>query len=159
MGTKRRVDLPHTQIAMEQARISLTVRAERQGLVEITDEIAAWLAEQKEGDGLLTVFIRHTSASLLIQENVDADVQRDLERFLKALVPESDTGYRHDAEGPDDMPAHIKGALTQTHLSIPVSAGRMMLGRYQGIFLFEHRRSPRPREIVLHLIGQKPSPS
>ena len=144
---------------MEQARTSLTVRAERQGLVEITREIAAWLAEQKVGDGLLTVFIRHTSASLLIQENVDADVQRDLENFLKALVPESDTGYRHGAEGPDDMPAHIKGALTQTHLSIPVSAGRLMLGRYQGIFLFEHRRSPRPREIVLHLIGQKPSPS
>ena len=144
---------------MEQARTSLTVRAERQGLVEITDKIAAWLAEQKVGDGLLTVFIRHTSASLLIQENVDSDVQRDLESFLMALVPESDTDYRHDAEGPDDMPAHIKGALTQTHLSIPVGAGRLMLGRYQGIFLFEHRRSPRPREIVLHLIGQKPSPS
>jgi secondary thiamine-phosphate synthase enzyme len=111
------------------------------------------------GDGLLTVFIRHTSASLLIQENVDADVQRDLKRFLVALVPESDTDYRHDAEGPDDMPAHVKGALTQTHLTIPVNAGRLMLGRYQGIFLFEHRRSPRPREIVLHLIGQKPSPS
>jgi len=144
---------------MEQARTSLTVRAEHQGLVEITGEIAAWLAEQEVGDGLLTVFIRHTSASLLIQENVDSDVQRDLESFLMALVPESDTDYRHDAEGPDDMPAHIKGALTQTHLSIPVGAGRLMLGRYQGIFLFEHRRSPRAREIVLHLIGETPSPS
>jgi secondary thiamine-phosphate synthase enzyme len=140
---------------MEQARISLTVRAQRQGLVEITREIAAWLAEQKVSDGLLTVFIRHTSASLLIQENVDPEVQRDLESFLMALVPESGTDYRHDAEGPDDMPAHIKGALTQTHLSIPVSAGRMMLGKYQGIFLFEHRRSPRPREIILNLIGQE----
>jgi secondary thiamine-phosphate synthase enzyme len=139
---------------MEQARSSLTVCAQRQGLVEITGEIAAWLATQKVDDGLLTVFIRHTSASLLIQENVDRDVQRDLESFLMTLVPESDTAYRHDAEGPDDMPAHIKGALTQTHLSIPVSARRLMLGRYQGIFLFEHRRSPRPREIVLHLLGQ-----
>lgn len=138
---------------MEQFRKSLTIRAERQGLVEITGEIAAWLAEQKVSDGLLTVFIRHTSASLLIQENVDREVQRDLESFLMRLVPESDTDYRHDAEGPDDMPAHIKGALTQTHLGIPVGAGRLMLGRYQGIFLFEHRRAPRPREIVLHFIG------
>jgi secondary thiamine-phosphate synthase enzyme len=142
---------------MEQARGSLTIRAERQGLVEITAEVAAWLAGQKLGDGLLTVFIRHTSASLLIQENVDPDVQRDLESFLMALVPESDTAFRHDAEGPDDMPAHIKGALTETHLSIPVGAGRMMLGRYQGIFLFEHRRSPRPREIVLHFFGERAS--
>lgn len=142
---------------MEQALGSLTVQAQRQGLVEITNEIAAWLAERKVSDGLLTVFIRHTSASLLIQENVDLEVQRDLESFLMKLVPESDTGYRHDAEGPDDMPAHIKGALTQTHLAISVSAGRLMLGRYQGIFLFEHRRRPRPREIVLHLIGQKSS--
>ena len=138
---------------MEQAYQSLTVRAERQGLLEITREIAAWLAEQKVREGLLTVFIRHTSASILIQENVDPDVQRDMEAFFLALVPESDADYRHCAEGPDDMPAHIKGALTQTHLSIPVSAGRMMLGRYQGIFLFEHRRRPRPRELVLHLIG------
>src|SRR5262245_6920317 len=143
---------------MEQARTSLTVRAERQGLVEVTGEIAAWLAGQKVADGLLTLFIRHTSASLLIQENVDSDVQRDLEHFLMKLVPESDSGYRHDAEGPDDMPAHIKGALTQTHLSIPVGGGRRMLGRYQGIFLFEHRRNPRPREIVLHLMAT-PSPS
>jgi secondary thiamine-phosphate synthase enzyme len=144
---------------MEQARTSLTVRAARQGLVEITGEIAAWLAEQKVGDGLLTLFIRHTSASLLIQENVDSDVQRDLESFLMKLVPEADTSFRHDAEGPDDMPAHIKGALTQTHLAIPVGAGRLMLGRWQGIFLFEHRRSPRPREIILHVVGDKASSS
>lgn len=139
---------------MEQALGSLTVRARRQGLFEITEEIAAWVARQKVRDGLLTVFIRHTSASLLIQENVDPEVQRDLEAFLMKLVPESDTAYEHDAEGLDDMPAHIKGALTQTHLGIPVSSGRLMLGRYQGIFLFEHRRSPRPREIVLHLVGE-----
>ena len=138
---------------MKQSRSCLTVRAERQGLVEITGEIAAWLAGQEVGDGLLTVFIRHTSASLLIQENVDSDVQRDLESFLKKLVPESHTGYRHDAEGPDDMPAHIKGALTQTSLSIPVEDGKLLLGAWQGIYLFEHRRAPRPRQIVLHLIG------
>jgi secondary thiamine-phosphate synthase enzyme len=153
------VELAHRSIAMDQARTSLTVRAKRQGLIEITGEIAAWLAEQKLGDGLLTVFIRHTSASLLIQENADSDVQRDLESFLMKLVPESDTAFRHDAEGPDDMPAHIKGALTQTHLAIPVGAGRLMLGRWQGIFLFEHRRQPRSREIVLHFMGEKPSPS
>ena len=139
---------------MEQALSSLTICAARQGLVEITGEVAAWLAGQKVSEGLLTVFIRHTSASLLIQENVDPEVQRDLEAFLMKLVPESETAYEHDAEGPDDMPAHIKGALTQTHLAIPVSRGRPMLGRYQGIFLFEHRRNPRPREIVLHLIGK-----
>jgi secondary thiamine-phosphate synthase enzyme len=144
---------------MEQVRQSLVVRAPRQGLVEITAEIGAWLAEQKVCDGLLTVFIRHTSASLLIQENVDPAVQRDLESFLAALVPESGAGYRHDAEGPDDMPAHIKGALTQTHLSIPVSGARAMLGKYQGIYLFEHRRDSRPREIVLHLIGEEAPPS
>jgi len=139
---------------MEQARGYLTLRAERQGLLEITREIAGWLAEQRVREGLLTAFIRHTSASLLIQENVDPDVQRDLESFFMALVPESGAHYRHDAEGPDDMPAHIKGALTQSHLSIPISAGRLMLGKYQGIYLFEHRRKPRPREIVLHLVGE-----
>jgi secondary thiamine-phosphate synthase enzyme len=105
-------------------------------------------------EGLLTVFIRHTSASLLIQENVDPDVQRDLETFLEKLVPEEPHLYRHTAEGPDDMPAHIKGALTQTQLNIPVSSGQMMLGTYQGIYVFEHRRVPRTRELVLHLIGQ-----
>jgi secondary thiamine-phosphate synthase enzyme len=139
---------------MEQAQGSLTLRAQRQGLVEITPDIAGWIAEQTVREGLLTAFLRHTSASLLIQENVDPDVQRDLESFFMALVPESEVHYRHNAEGPDDMPAHIKGALTQNQLSIPVSAGRLMLGRYQGIFLFEHRRSPRPREVLLHLIGE-----
>ncbi len=105
-------------------------------------------------EGVLTVFIRHTSASLLIQENFDTDVQRDLETFFEKLVPEELHLYRHTAEGPDDMPAHIKGALTQTQLNIPVGSGRMMLGTYQGIYVFEHRRVPRTRELVLHLIGQ-----
>ena len=138
---------------MKQARHMLTVRAQRQGLVEITREVEAWVAEQTIGDGLLTAFIRHTSASLLIQENADPNVQRDLETFLAKLVPEDPQAYRHDAEGPDDMPAHIKGALTATQLGIPVAGHRMTLGTWQGIFVFEHRRAPRDREIVLHLIG------
>jgi secondary thiamine-phosphate synthase enzyme len=102
----------------------------------------------------LTVFVRHTSASLLIQENADPDVQRDLESFFHRLVPEDNDLYRHTAEGPDDMPAHIKGALTQTQLSIPVSDGRLALGTWQGIYLFEHRRAPHRRELALHLIGE-----
>ena len=110
------------------------MRSRGQGLYEVTGEIAAWLAEQPVSEGLLTVFIRHTSASLLIQENVDTDVQRDLETFFENLVPEELHLYRHTAEGPDDMPAHIKGALTQTQLNIPVSSRRMMLGTYQGIY-------------------------
>jgi secondary thiamine-phosphate synthase enzyme len=139
---------------MKQVQHSLSLRPREQGLYEVTGEIAAWLAEQPVSEGLLTVFIRHTSASLLIQENVDPDVQRDLEIFFEKLVPEELHLYRHTAEGPDDMPAHIKGALTQTQLNIPVSSGRMMLGTYQGIYVFEHRRVPRTRELVLHLIGQ-----
>ena len=139
---------------MEQVQQSLSMRPRGQGLYEVTDEIAAWLADQPVSEGLLTVFIRHTSASLLIQENVDQDVLRDLETFFEKLVPEELHLYRHTAEGPDDMPAHIKGALTQTELNIPVSSGRMMLGTYQGLYVFEHRRVPRTRELVLHLIGQ-----
>ncbi len=138
---------------MKQAQHLLTVRARSQGLLEITRQVAAWVAEQTIGDGLLTVFIRHTSASILIQENADPNVQRDLETFLAKLVPEDPQAYRHDAEGPDDMPAHIKGALTATQLSIPVSDHSMTLGTWQGIYLFEHRRTPRDREIVLHMIG------
>ncbi len=103
--------------------------------------------------GLLTVFIRHTSASLLIQENADPDVQTDLETFLERLAPEDPARYRHTTEGPDDMPAHIRAALTQTHLSIPVADSRMLLGTWQGIYLFEHRRAPQMREVVLHLAG------
>ena len=139
---------------MEQVQQSLSMRPRGQGLYEVTGEIAAWLADQPVSEGLLTVFIRHTSASLLIQENFDQDVQRDLETFFEKLVPEELHLYRHTAEGPDDMPAHIKGALTQTQLNIPVSSGRMMLGTYQGLYVFEHRRVPRTRELVLHLIGQ-----
>jgi secondary thiamine-phosphate synthase enzyme len=139
---------------VKQVQHSLSLRPREQGLHEVTGEIAAWLAEQPVSEGLLTVFIRHTSASLLIQENVDPDVQHDLEIFFEKLVPEELHLYRHTAEGPDDMPAHIKGALTQTQLNIPVGSGQMMLGTYQGIYVFEHRRVPRTRELVLHLIGQ-----
>ncbi len=139
---------------MRQLSHRLSLTAPRQGLTEITGEIASWLGGQAVREGLLTVFLRHTSASLVIQENADADVLRDLEAFLDKLVPEDPALYRHRAEGPDDMPAHIKGALTQSHLSLPVSEGRMLLGTWQGIYLWEHRRKPRPRELVLHLVGQ-----
>ena len=135
-----------------QDRINVT--APRQGLHEITGEIVAWLDGQSITTGLLTLYLRHTSASLLIQENVDSDVMRDLEDFFGAQAPEDTVLYRHIAEGADDMPAHIKGALTQTHLAVPVCDGEMLLGQYQGIFLFEHRRTPRRREIVLHFDGQ-----
>ena len=132
----------------------LTIVSPRQGLHDITGDIARWLDAQSLITGLLTLYLRHTSASLLIQENIDPDVLYDLEKFFSAQAPEDMTLYRHIAEGPDDMPAHIKGALTQTDLAIPVDDGEMLLGQYQGIFLFEHRRTPRPREIVLHFEGQ-----
>ena len=139
---------------MRQVRHTLTVRSASQGLHEVTAEVAEWIDAQDLREGLLTVFIRHTSASILIQENIDDDVVQDIEAFLDKLAPERLELYRHTAEGPDDMPAHIKAMLTQTQLAIPVSHGRMMLGRYQGLFVFEHRRTPRPRDIVLHLLGE-----
>ena len=139
---------------MKQARHGLTIRPKSQGLHENTREVAAWVGKQAIRDGLLTVFIRHTSASLVIQENADQDVQRDLETFFAKLAPEDSSLYRHTAEGSDDMPAHIKGALTQSQLNIPVANGQAMLGTWQGIYLWEHRQQPRDREIVLHLIGE-----
>ena len=139
---------------MRQVSDVLTLHPPRRGLTEVTGEIAAWLAAQPLREGLLTLFLRHTSASLVIQENADADVQRDLEAFLDKLVPEDPALYRHRAEGPDDMPAHIKAALTQSHLSLPVTGGRLHLGTWQGIYLWEHRRKPRARELALHLVGE-----
>lgn len=125
------------------------------GLYEITDEIEAFVAATGTGTGLLTVFVRHTSCSLLIQENADPDVRRDLDAFFRRLVPPADAPSMrwivHTTEGPDDMPAHIKAALTQTSIGIPVADGRMLLGTWQGIYLFEHRQRPHRREIVLHL--------
>jgi len=131
----------------------LIVDTSGQGLTEITREVLAWVAGQGVGDGLLTLFCRHTSASLLVQENADPDVRADLLAFFARIAPEGRGLYVHDAEGPDDMPAHIRSALTQVQLSIPVEAGRPVLGTWQGIYLFEHRRRPHRREVALHLIG------
>ena len=139
---------------MRQAAHTLTVPTRGAGLVEITGEVAAWAAAQGMATGLLTLFCRHTSASLLIQENADPDVARDLEDYFAKLAPPS-RGYRHQDEGPDDMPAHLRSALTQTQLSIPLVGGRLALGTWQGIYLFEHRRHPHRREVALHLMGDQ----
>jgi secondary thiamine-phosphate synthase enzyme len=137
---------------MRQASHLLSVKTERQGLLEVTDRITAWTASLGFSHGLLTIFCRHTSASLLIQENAAADVRSDLERYFAGIAPES-SAYAHDDEGPDDMPAHIRTALTQVHLSVPVIDGRLALGTWQGIYVFEHRRRPHLRILALHLIG------
>lgn len=138
---------------MRQASGTLTVTAPHQGLHLITDAVAAWVAEQGMGEGLLTLLVRHTSASLLIQENAAPAARRDLERWLANLAPES-PGYEHDDEGPDDMPAHLRSALTASTLAIPVRHGQMRLGTWQGIFLCEHLHRPRRREIAVHLLGE-----
>lgn len=139
---------------MKQAQDTITVGTRGQGLHEVTAEIADWVSRQDIGSGLLTVFCRHTSASLTIQENADADVRRDLEDFFKKLVKEDPSLYRHTTEGPDDMPAHIRSALTDVSLTIPVSGGRLGLGTWQGIYLFEHRARPHERHLILHLAGE-----
>jgi secondary thiamine-phosphate synthase enzyme len=139
---------------MRQALHKLAVPTDGKGLFEITADVAHWVEKQKITTGLLTLFCRHTSASLLIQENADPDVQKDLKTFFETIAPEDPGRYVHGAEGPDDMPAHIRSALTQVQLSIPVSSGRMVLGTWQGIYLFEHRRAPHQREVVLHLYGE-----
>ena len=141
---------------MEQRLHSLTVATRGRGLVEVTDAVLRWVADQRIATGLLTVWCRHTSASLLVQENASPDVRADLEDFFRRLVPDGGGGrYRHEDEGPDDMPAHIRAALTQTQLSIPVRDGRPVLGTWQGIYLYEHRTRPHRRELVLHLIGER----
>lgn len=139
---------------LRQSSNILIAEAPRQGLHEITDQVSAWVREQSIEVGLLTIFCRHTSASLLIQENAASAARRDLETYFARIAPEDPSRYTHNDEGPDDMPAHLRTALTQTQLSIPVSAGRMALGTWQGIYLFEHRRDPSCREIALHLIGE-----
>ena len=139
---------------MKQAQDTITVGTRGQGLHEVTAEIADWVSRQDIGTGLLTVFCRHTSASLTIQENADADVRRDLEAFFKRLVKEDPSLYRHTTEGPDDMPAHIRSALTDVSLTIPVSGRRLGLGTWQGIYLFEHRARPHERRLILHLAGE-----
>ena len=130
---------------------TLEIRTRGKGLYPCTRDVAQWVASTKTEIGLLTLFIQHTSASLVVQENADPDVVLDLADFFERLAPENDPRYRHDTEGPDDMPAHIRSALTQTSLSIPVIGGRMALGTWQGIYVFEHRSGPQRRSIVLHL--------
>ncbi|MBN9335870.1 secondary thiamine-phosphate synthase enzyme YjbQ [Devosia sp.] len=139
---------------MQQAVRRIDVSTRGQGLYEFTDRIDGFLDETGIETGLLTVFVRHTSCSLLIQENADPDVQTDLMGFFRRLVPEGMDWLVHTMEGADDMPAHIKAALTQTSTSIPVVEGRAALGTWQGIYLFEHRHRPHRREVVLHIMGE-----
>ena len=141
---------------MRQAIATIHIDTQSQGLRDITDEIAGWVAVQGMGAGLLTIFCRHTSASLLIQENAAPEVRSDLEAFFARLAPEDPRLYAHDDEGPDDMPAHLRTAMTQVQLSIPIIEGRPALGTWQGIYLFEHRRHPHRRSLALHLIGSDP---
>jgi secondary thiamine-phosphate synthase enzyme len=148
---ERRFPRPH---GMHQHQTTLQVTTRGRGLVEITSSVADWLRATGIRDGLLTLFIRHTSASLLIQENADPDVQADLERFLARLVPDGDPLFEHRSEGPDDMPAHVRSALGQVHLAVPVQQCRMALGTWQGIYLHEHRRHGQTRLVVLHAIGE-----
>jgi len=138
---------------MQQTTHQLNIRTSNRGLKEITAEVVDWLSKHSVKTGLLTLFCRHTSASLLIQENADPNVRADLEAYFAHIAPEAPGRYAHEDEGPDDMPSHLRTALTQTHLSIPVISGKMALGTWQGIYLFEHRARPHTREIVLHLIG------
>jgi secondary thiamine-phosphate synthase enzyme len=138
---------------MRQASHSLAIRAPRHGLHEITSDVRKFVADSGITEGLLTLFCRHTSASLVIQENAAPAARRDLEAFFERIAPVSG-GYEHDEEGPDDMPAHLRSALTATQLAIPVIKGAPVLGTWQGIFLFEHRRNRPAREIALHLIGE-----
>ena len=139
---------------MKQAQETITVETRGQGLYEVTGSIRRWLSGQGVTTGMLVVFCQHTSASLTIQENADPDVQRDLQTFFARLVRDDPSLYRHTLEGPDDMPAHIRSALTDVQLSIPVAGGQMTLGTWQGIYLFEHRTRPHSRRLVLHLIGE-----
>ena len=138
---------------MRQATGMLDVRTRGRGLVEVTREVDAWVRETGMREGLLTVFCRHTSASVIIQENAAPEVRADLETFFEAIAPEDPTRYRHNDEGPDDMPSHIRTALTGVSLSIPLVGGRLALGTWQGVYLFEHRRAPHARQLALHLIG------
>ena len=139
---------------MRQLTTVIRIEARGRGLTEITERVVAWLRETKLREGLLTLFARHTSASLLIQENADPEVKRDLERFFARLVPDGDPLFEHTTKGPDDMPAHVRAALTQTQLSIPVMDGRLALGTWQGIYLYERRLANHAaREVVLHVIG------
>ncbi|MBS0269936.1 MAG: YjbQ family protein [Proteobacteria bacterium] len=139
---------------MRQYQEILRVETRGTGLLELTDEVARIVRTAGIETGMVHVFCRHTSASLLIQENADPDVQRDLVAFFKRLVPDGDPLFVHQSEGPDDMPAHVKSALTQTSVAVPIAGFQMMLGTWQGIYLFEHRRRPHTRQIVVHVLGE-----
>jgi secondary thiamine-phosphate synthase enzyme len=138
---------------VKQAFHSVTVPTRGPGLYEFTTAVKDFVREAKIADGLLTCFVRHTSASLLVQENADPDVQKDLQDFF-AYLATNGMDYRHTAEGPDDMPSHIRSALTQTSIGIPLHKGRLALGTWQGIYVFEHRDAPHRREVTLHIIGE-----
>jgi secondary thiamine-phosphate synthase enzyme len=139
---------------VRQSSTVLDIATPGRGLVEITRPVAQWVGASGLTDGLLTAFIRHTSASLLVQENADPAVRRDLERFFARLVPDGDSLFEHQNEGPDDMPAHVRAALTQTQLAVPLIDGALVLGTWQGLYVYEHRHRPQVRQVVLHLIGE-----
>ena len=139
---------------LRQAQHELRLPTRGRGLYEFTGQVAGWVSQNGWQTGLVTLHLRHTSASLLIQENADPDVRRDLEAFFARLVPDGDSLFVHTAEGDDDMPAHVRTALTAVNLSIPVTHGRLALGTWQGIYLWEHRRSPHSRAITLHFVGE-----
>jgi secondary thiamine-phosphate synthase enzyme len=139
---------------LRQALHELKIPTRGRGFYEFTDAVSGWVARHGFQNGLVTLHLRHTSASLLIQENADPDVRRDLESFFARLVPDGDPLFSHTVEGDDDMPAHVRTALTAVNLSIPVSQGQLALGTWQGIFLWEHRRSPHSRTIAVHFVGE-----
>jgi secondary thiamine-phosphate synthase enzyme len=139
---------------LRQLGTTLAFDSRGRGLLEITRPVADWVAASGLRSGLLTLFVRHTSASLVVQENADPEVRADLDRFLARLVPDGDALFRHRDEGPDDMPAHVRSALTAVQLAVPVDAGGLRLGTWQGIYLWEHRLRPHRREVALHLIGE-----
>jgi secondary thiamine-phosphate synthase enzyme len=139
---------------LRQASTTFALETRGRGLVEFTRDVSAWVAHSGFDTGLLTLFVRHTSASLLIQENADPDVRGDLDRFFARLVPDGDPLFRHVDEGPDDMPSHVRSALTNVQLSIPVAVGRLVLGTWQGIYLWEHRTRAHRREVAAHLLGE-----
>lgn len=139
---------------MRQAVTSLLIPTRGKGLYEFTEEVERWVTEEAMQTGLVTLFIRHTSASLTIQENADPDVVADLNDWFGRLVNERDSHFRHTLEGPDDMPAHIRAALTATQLGIPVMNGRLTLGSWQGLYVFEHRQSPHRRTVMMHMLGE-----
>src|SRR5215471_11928140 len=138
---------------LRQALHEFTIRTRGRGLYEFTDDVFSWVSQNNLKNGLVTLHVRHTSASLLIQENADPDVRRDLETFFSRLVPDGDRMFIHTAEGDDDMLAHVRTALTAVNLAIPVSKGRMTLGTWQGIYIWEHRQSPHSRMVTLHFVG------